>query len=58
MCVFFVPKTLQHVSQWRVHDVLQWMSVTGLSRYAEVFNFHNVNGDFLTKIQDNALKVM
>ncbi|XP_072022197.1 phosphatidylinositol 3-kinase regulatory subunit alpha-like [Amphiura filiformis] len=44
------------VSNWLVKDVQNWMSVTGLSRYAEVFNYRKVNGEMLQQLQDKELQ--
>ncbi|XP_038048605.1 phosphatidylinositol 3-kinase regulatory subunit alpha-like isoform X2 [Patiria miniata] len=43
------------VSKWSVEDVLNWMAVTYLYRYADLFKKHQIDGQQLVKIDQETL---
>ena len=47
----------QPVEQWTYTNVVEWMTVCNLHKYAETFQSHQVNGIDLVSINENKLKV-
>ena len=48
---------LQLVTSWTVANVVEWLAVVGLHRYAQVFRQHRVDGEALASLTSDALTV-
>jgi len=47
----------QPIGSWTVANVVEWLAVVGLHRYAHIFRQHRVDGEALSELTSDALVV-